>query len=133
MRLTINVTKQDIGMGCAADSGNCPIARAAMRALANMGAQKFFVSVGTRYLDIFHRVPNEMSKSRLRPIATSTLPPEAAYFILMFDMHEPTKAFTFDVDLELMELRSWGDIFPEPVPTPVPEVAPAPVPELVEV
>ncbi len=127
MKLTINVTKQDIEMGCVAQPSNCPIARAVRRVLREMGArvQSYSVSVGTNYLDIF--TEDKYIIGHLLHTAGAPLPAQAHNFIMMFDIHKPTKPFSFEIELSLNDGHSWGELFAPPV------LEPALERELVEV
>lgn len=94
--LHITVNQEDINSGVAGDCENCPIARAAIRAVAQ---QPDVLGTDTCAVEVLDDILFVRARSRRHE---GRLPERAREFVEDFDSKEEVRPFEFDVELELV-------------------------------
>jgi hypothetical protein len=90
---TVNVTQEDIDLGCKQNSVCCPVARAAARAMGELVAEpnaQVDVGVGTITVSVY---------SVREQFKTAFLPLAAREFICCYDAGDKVYPFSFEIQL----------------------------------
>jgi hypothetical protein len=93
VKRTITVLQDDIDKGCVRATNNCPIARAAIRDLADLLMEGCDVGVGCSHITLWD--------SRTWPTAhyQAELPLSARIFVVAFDDYQPVEPFKFEIEI----------------------------------
>lgn len=93
MKRTVTVLQDDIDHGIRREPGDCPIARAVKRDLADLIGETMTVGVSS-ILTLWS------DAKKFKYGMSARLPGEAATFICLFDNRVPVEPFKFEIELE---------------------------------